>query len=245
MFSKKDLNYESLTIVVIVLSTIFVGAILAMLIKYFHLQDHVHDFLLWIDSAGVYGHLLYIVTVIAVVVFLIPGVFITMGAGFIFGVVVGSIYIVVGTTLGAAISFILARYIFKDRVTKFYESHKKAKFINEYFSADGWKIILCTRLIPFFPFKASNYLFGLTKFKLSSFLSGTFLGIWPITIFNVYVGSLAASLSNLGDTSELGNEQIYFYLGGFLLLVGAIFYLARRAKLSLDNYLLMQKQTQQ
>jgi hypothetical protein len=47
----------------------------------------------------------------AVVVLVLPGVLFTTGAGFVFGVVKGSIYVVTGTTLGAVLAFLNSRVI--------------------------------------------------------------------------------------------------------------------------------------
>ena len=207
-FKNFSLSDENFAIAVIITSTVFVGLILIALIKFFDLHDHVRATLEWIDSAGFWAPLILILVDILVVIFLVPGILITMGAGFLFGLVKGSIYIVIATTIGAAISFTIARYTFKEKTAKFFLSHKRAQ-----------------------------YLFGLTKFRMRSFLLGTFLGIWPITIFNVYVGSLASSLANLGEVSEANNVQLYFYIFGFVCAIFAIFYITRRAKLALNRFL--------
>ncbi len=234
---KFALNDETLAIVAIIISTVFVGLILIALINFFNLHEHVRVVLEWIDSVGVWGPLIFILVDMLVVIFLLPGVLITLGAGFLFGLVEGSIYIVIATTLGAAISFTIARYAFKEKITQYFHTHKRAQFLNQYLAADGWKIVFLTRLIPFFPFKLSNYLFGLTKFKMRSFTFGTFLGIWPITIFNVYVGTLASSLSKLGEVSVSNQAQLYFYIFGLVCGIFAIVYITRRAKLALNRYL--------
>lgn len=231
-----SLNDESISYIIIA-STIFVGIVLFTLIKVFDLHAHIKSILIWIDSAGIYGPIIFIFIVMLVVILLFPGVLITMGAGFIFGVVKGSIYIVIGTTIGATISFCLAKYIFSDKVSQYLLDHKKAMFLNQYLAKDGWKIIFFTRLIPFFPFKLSNYLFGLTKFSLRSFMLGTFLGIWPITIFNVYVGSLASTLSRLGEYSGENKVQLYFYIFGFFASIFAIIYITKKARLAMNRYL--------
>ncbi len=64
----------------------------------------------WIDAQGPWGPILYIAVTALVVVFLLPGVMFTTGAGFVFGVPVGSACVVIGTTLGAALAFLLARH---------------------------------------------------------------------------------------------------------------------------------------
>jgi uncharacterized membrane protein YdjX (TVP38/TMEM64 family) len=241
---KLGLNNQTIAIIIIASSTIFVGLVLTILVNFFNLQTYIANILAWIDSAGVWGPLVFILMDILIVIFLIPGVLITMGAGFVFGVIQGSIYIVLGTTIGAAISFTTSRYFFSERISRYFTSHKKAQFLNQFLAADGWKIIFFLRLIPFFPFKLSNYLFGLTEFKMRDFVMGTFLGIWPITVFNVYIGSLAASLSKLGKISESNQTQLYFYIFSLICAIVAIIYIVRRASLALKQYSLTQTNTQ-
>ena len=232
-----QLSETTLTSIAVITSTICAGIILVILISIFNLQIHIQNLLLWINERGFWAPLVFILLDIIVVVFLLPGVFVTMGAGFLFGVIKGSIYVVIATTTGAVISFTIARYLFKKKTANYFLSHPKLSFINQLLAADGWKIILMTRLIPFFPFKLSNYLFGLTKFRLHSFLIGTFLGIWPITIFNVYVGSLAMNLSKLGEIPESRtNLQSYVYLAGFIVCIFSLTYIGRHAKRALDKY---------
>ena len=232
-----QLSETTLTSMVVIASTICAGIIIVVLISIFNLQIHIQNLLIWINEKGFWAPLVFILIDMIVVVFLLPGVFVTMGAGFLFGVIKGSIYVVIATTTGAVISFTIARYLFRKKTADYFLSHPKLLFINQLLAADGWKIILMTRLIPFFPFKLSNYLFGLTKFRLHSFLIGTFLGIWPITIFNVYVGSLAMNLSKLGEIPESRSSlQQYVYIAGFVLCIFALTYIGRHAKKALDKY---------
>ncbi len=218
-------------------SALFVGAVLGALIYFFNLQSHVKTLLEWINDRGIWAPLIFILVDIIVVVTLFPGVLITMGAGFLFGVVMGSIYIITATTIGAVLAFIFARYLLTKRTTNYLRSHPRLNFLDQLLAAEGWKIVLVTRLIPFFPFKLSNYLFGLTKFKLRDFSIGTFFGIWPITIFNVYVGSITADLSALGTASTKSNLEWIVYISGFVISIFAVIYISHRARHALKKYL--------
>ena len=82
-----DTSDSYLGLIVILGSTIFVGVILAVLIKVFNLHEHTRIILLWVDSVGIWGPILFILLNMLIVIFLFPGVLVTMGAGFIFGVV--------------------------------------------------------------------------------------------------------------------------------------------------------------
>jgi uncharacterized membrane protein YdjX (TVP38/TMEM64 family) len=231
------MNQEALSFILVLASTIFVGLLLGGLIYFFNLQAHVKDLLEWIDTKGIWAPILFIILDVVVVVFLFPGVLITMGAGFLFGVVMGSIYIIVATTIGAIMAFMLARYLLTGSVKKYIRSKPRLNLLDKSLASEGWRLVLATRLIPFFPFKLSNYIFGLTKFRLKDFFIGTFFGIWPITIFNVYVGSITADLSTLGTETEKTNLEWTFYIFGFVSTIFAVVYIGHRAKQALKKYI--------
>jgi uncharacterized membrane protein YdjX (TVP38/TMEM64 family) len=101
----------------------------------------------------------------------------------------------------------------------------------------GWKIVLLTRLIPFFPSKIANYFFGLTPFSLRGYVGGSLLGFIPFSIHNVYLGSIAADLSTLGARSaDRTPLEWALYGGGFVAAVVAVVILSRLARRALDRY---------
>ena len=160
-----------------------------------------------------------------------------MGAGFVFGVVPGTIYVVFGTTLGATIAFLLARYTFGRRARQFIMARARLQLVNDELSKNDWKIVLLTRLIPFFPSKISNYFFGLTQFSLRGYIAGSLLGFIPFSVHNVYLGSLIADIT----TFEFGQQQRSgwewaLYLGGFVAAVVVVIYLNKLANRALAKY---------
>ena len=60
-------------------------------------------------------------------------------------------------------------------------------------------MVLATRLLPFFPFKLSNYVFGWMRFPFAAFFWGTLLGLIPITMVSVSAGALVSDLSGLAN----------------------------------------------
>lgn len=220
----------------IAVSVLFVAAVLGALI-YFDTHQQVLQLLEWLDTQGAWGPLLFILIMMLVVVLVLPGVLFTTGAGFVFGVVEGTLYVVLGTTLGAALAFLVARHLFGARATRFVLAHARLKLVGEELAPQGWKIVLLTRLVPFFPFKLSNYFFGLTRFSLRGFVFGTFVGIIPFSLHNVYLGSIAADIATLGARSaERTPLQWALYGAGFLATIALLVYLNRLARRALAKY---------
>ncbi len=217
-------------------SILFVAALLGLLI-HFGAIDYVLHLLRWFDAQGAWAPLLFILLMAVVVVLVLPGVLFTTGAGFVFGVVEGSLYVVTGTTLGATLAFLIARYLFGQRARQFVMARAKLRLVSDELTPNGWKIVMLTRLIPFFPSKISNYFFGLTPFSLRGYVGGSFLGFIPFTINNVYLGSIAADLTTL-STRNLGRTPLEWtlYGAGFVATVIAVLYLNRLARRALARY---------
>lgn len=217
-------------------SILFVAALLAVLI-WFGAHEQLVRLLQWFDEQGAWAPLLFILLMAAVVVLVLPGVLLTTGAGFVFGVVEGSIYVVAGTTLGATLAFLIARYLFGPRARNFTMAHARLRLLSDEMTPQGWKIVLLTRLIPFFPSKISNYFFGLTSFSLRGYIGASLLGFIPFSIHSVYLGSLAADIATLGERhAERSALEWTLYGAGFVATVIAILYLNRLARRALNRY---------
>jgi len=218
--------------------------LLALVSTLFYFQEKFHvvsvvSFLEWLEGLGAWAPLLFIFAEILVVVFILPGfgLILALGGGFMFGVLKGTLYIVIGTTLGAALAFMIARHFFGERTSRFILTHSKFKLLNDELSREGWKIVLLTNLVPFFPFKLSHYFFGLTGFSLRDLVIGVFFGIMPITITNAYIGSLASDLSTLGLRSSSRSQANWVIYGiGLVIMIGVVVYITRLALRALDKY---------
>jgi uncharacterized membrane protein YdjX (TVP38/TMEM64 family) len=217
-------------------SILFVAALLGVLV-HVGADEQILRLMKWFDAQGPWVSLLFILLMAAVVVLVLPGVLFTTGAGFVFGVVRGSIYVVTGTTLGAILAFLIARHLFGPRARRFIMARSKLRVVSEELAPHGFRIVLLTRLIPFFPSKISNYVFGLTPFSLRGYAAGSLLGFIPFSVHNVYLGSIVADLSTLG-VREVGRSPLEWalYGAGFVATVVAVVYLNHLARRALARY---------
>ncbi|WP_444941457.1 TVP38/TMEM64 family protein [Microbulbifer sp. ANSA003] len=221
-------------LLILAVCTIAVAGVLSLLV-YFDLDDQIIELMQWLNEQGWQTSLLFILIVAAAIVFLLPGVIFTMGAGFVFGVVKGTLLVIAGTVLGATLAFLIARYLLGEKPSRWVMSHIKPATVGEVIRREGWQMIMLTRLVPLFPFKLSNYFFGLTPVRLRDFVIGNFLGIIPLTLHNVYIGSIAADLTSLGKVEERTPIQWGFYIAGFALAVIALIGLTRMARRALKR----------
>jgi len=94
---------------------------------------------------------------------------------------------VVGLTVGAAISFFIARFIGREYVEKKFVN--KIKHIREYdrrLRNDGFLTILFLRLITIIPYEAVNIAAGLSQIRFWTYMLGTFIGILPGTLIAIF-----------------------------------------------------------
>jgi uncharacterized membrane protein YdjX (TVP38/TMEM64 family) len=185
-------------LVAIAASALAVAAIVGALV-WLGVDRQLLELLRWIDGQGLWSVLWFVLVMAIVVVLLLPGVLLTTGAGFVFGVLEGTLYVVVGTTLGACCAFLLARYAAGERARRFLRRRSRLHSVTREMERHDLQVVLLTRLIPFFPGKLSNYVFGLTGFSFSGYAVGTAIGLVPFSLHNVYLGSLAASLVAVDD----------------------------------------------
>ena len=183
---------------------LFLGAALALITaaKYFHVQDLLKQALDWIGRLGPWGAALFIALYVVATVLFIPGSVLTLGAGAVFGVVWGSIYVSIAATLGATAAFLVGRYLARDAITRKIEGNARFAAIDKAVANEGWKIVGLTRLSPVFPFTLLNYAFGLTRVKLRHYVLASWIGMMPGTVMYVYLGSLAKAASGKRTTGE-------------------------------------------
>ena len=192
----------------------------------------------WLDSLGIWALVWFVLIMAAVVIFILPGVLFTTGAGFVFGVTAGTLSVVIGSTLGASLAFLIARHLFADRVRRSIVVNNRLKLISGELDSRGFRLVLLTRLIPFFPGKLSNYLFGLTQIPLAHFVAASLIGFIPYSLHNVYLGSIAADIATLGNRhSDWGALHWAVYALGFVAVIAAALFLNRLAKRVLENEL--------
>src|SRR5712675_2980646 len=149
----------------------------------------------WIRGLGALAPIAFIAIYIAACVLFLPGSILTIGAGVIFGVVRGTIYVSIAATLGATAAFLVGRYFARDWIAKKLDGNTKFKAIDEAVGREGWKIVLLTRLSPVFPFNLLNYAYGLTRVSLRDYFFASWIGMIPGTILFVYIGSLSGDLA--------------------------------------------------
>ncbi len=203
---------------------------------YFDVPTHLKSVLDRIAELGPWGPVLFIALYITVTVMLLPGSILTLGAGFVFGVVRGSIFVSIAATLGATAAFLVGRYLARDWVAKKIEGNEKFAAVDQAVAQEGWKIVGLTRLSPIFPFNLLNYAFSVTKVSLRDYFFASWIGMMPGTVMYVYIGSLAGDLATLGAEERTRSAGEWaLYVVGLLATVAVTVYVTRVARAALER----------
>lgn len=202
----------------------------------FNPQQVLRNALEWINHLGPVGAIAFIALYIVTTVAFLPGSIVTLGAGVVFGVVLGSIYVFIGATLGATAAFLIGRYLARNWVYKKIAGNDKFRAIDAAVTKEGFKIVFLTRLSPVFPFILLNYGFGVTGVSLKDYFLGS-VGMIPGTIMYVYLGSLAGSCALIGTEHQPKDFAVQWTLRilGFIATVAVTVVVTRVARKALEE----------
>jgi pyruvate/2-oxoglutarate dehydrogenase complex dihydrolipoamide dehydrogenase (E3) component/uncharacterized membrane protein YdjX (TVP38/TMEM64 family) len=190
----------------------------------------------WVRGAGVAGMALFLVAYVVACVLLLPGLILTLGAGFAYGVALGVPLVWLSANLGAAVAFLLGRTLARDRIAARVAGNAKFDAIDRAVGREGLKIVLLTRLSPAFPFNLLNYAYGLTRVSFRDYVVGSLVGMIPGTAMYVYLGSLITSVGELASGAPAGGmaKQVLTWLG-FAATVAVTVVITRIARRALDE----------
>jgi pyruvate/2-oxoglutarate dehydrogenase complex dihydrolipoamide dehydrogenase (E3) component/uncharacterized membrane protein YdjX (TVP38/TMEM64 family) len=160
----------------------------------------------------------YFALYLAVATLALPGAaLLTLAGGAIFGFGWGLVLVSFASSLGATLSFLMARLLLREWVQTRFAA--RLVEINEGVQRSGWLYLLSLRLIPVVPFFLINLTMGLTTLRTRTFHGVSQLGMLPGTVVFVNAGIQLGALRSLSDVASpvlLGSLAL---LGLFPVLV--------------------------
>ncbi len=144
------------------------------------------------------------------------GAILTLTGGFLFGSLMGTVFVNVGATIGATLAFLAARYLLRDWVERKFGD--RLDTIQAGFAQNAFSYLMTLRLIPAFPFFLVNLVSGLTRVNLGTYVLATSLGIIPGSFVFAFAGRQLGSINSL---SEIASPPVLlaFTLLGLLALM--------------------------
>ena len=147
---------------------------------------------------------------------------IVLFGGFIFGNWLGTLFLIIGMSIGATGLYIFANYFLKDLIKKKFLT--KFKSLEFKFKKSEFLYLLIYRFVGGIPFAISNVLPCIFNVKVSNFFWATFIGMIP-QIF--ILASISSGLEKVIDqnlktpkvTDVIVNPDIYIPLITFFILI--------------------------
>lgn len=178
------------------------GIILLFILNIFYdIGGNLSGMLDWIDTFGFFGPMIFIFLYIGATIAAVPGTILGVSAGVIFGSFLGVILVSIGSTVGAAICFLIGRYIARESIEKWLVNNERFQRLDQLTEDHGVYIIAITRLIPIFPFNIINYGFGLTRVSFKTYVFWSWLCMLPGTILFVVGGDVLTRFITTGELS--------------------------------------------
>ncbi|KAB2308272.1 sulfurtransferase [Betaproteobacteria bacterium SCN2] len=172
----------------------------------------------WVEGAGAAGPLLFMAIYALATVLFLPGSVLTLAGGALFGPVWGTLWNLTGATIGAALAFLIARYLGADWVSR--RAGPRLSRLNDGVSSEGWRFIAFVRLVPVFPFNLLNYALGLTRIPFLAYVIASWIFMLPGAIAYTWLGYA-------GREALAGGEGMIRNITIALALLAAVAFLPR------------------
>jgi len=150
-----------------------------------------------LTDAGTAAPLLFMLIYVIGTVFFLPGSVLTLLGGALFGPYWGTFYNLTAATIGAMLSFLVARYLASNWVAQ--KTGGKMKQLINGVENEGWRFVAFTRLVPLFPFNLLNYALGLTRISFSQYSIATYICMLPGAIAYTYLGYIGREAATGGE----------------------------------------------
>lgn len=146
----------------------------------------------YIESLGSLGPILIIVLMtMAIIMSPIPSAPIALVSGALYGHTWGTLYVLIGSTLGAISAFWIARLLGYDVLQRWFGGKLAQSWVGSQTTLMG--IVFFSRLLPFISFDIVSYAAGLTSLTFWRFALATVAGIAPASFLLAHFGGELAS----------------------------------------------------
>lgn len=147
------------------------------------------------------------------------GAVLTLAGGFLFGMLPGAVYAIIGASTGAVLVFLIARSALGEPLRA--RAGPWLTRMREGFNRNSLSYLLVLRLVPLFPFWLVNLVPAVLGMPLSTYTLGTVLGIIPGSLVYTSVGAGLGAVFDAGgqpDPALLLRPAILLPLLGLALL---------------------------
>ena len=196
---------------------------------------HLPELERWIAGHGNWGFIVFIMALIIGTSLFVPDTLFAVAAGVLFGVGVGTVIVVVGSVLTAAVDFAISRQFLQTRVRRWLAANPRLATLERAVKAEGLRFLFLLRLTPIHPVTVS-YVLGASSTRFPIFLAAS-LGLIPALFVEVYFGYAAKHLAKVaGQVGDHSPWHTGLTMTGLALCAGLLVYVVRLARRALAGY---------
>ena len=190
----------------------------------------------WVNGLGFWGPAVFIAGYVVTTIAFIPGAWMTLAAGAVFGLPWAIVYVLSGATLGSAVAFLISRHLAREAIAARLAGNQRFAAIDRAVRAQGFKMVLLMRMSPVFPYNLLNYSLGLTTVRFTDYALAS-IGMLPGTLLYAYYGVLAGDVARLagGTAVERGPGYYAVLVLGLLATIAVSTLVTRAARQALRD----------
>ena len=213
-------------------SLIVIGVASIVMIRSLPFEQAIDRLQTTVGDLGPLGPIVFGLAYVVAALLFVPGSALTLASGALFGPLWGTVTVSVSSTTAAALAFLIARYLARDKVATQAAKFPKFAAIDEAIGQGGPKIVAMLRLSPAVPFSLGNYLYGLTSIRFWPYLLASWIFMLPGTFMYVYLGHVGqVGLSAAAGTQTKRTPAEWALLAVGLLATAAVtVYVTRLAR---------------
>ena len=186
---------------------------------------------------GALSVVIYPLLVMAATVLFLPGGVLSLGGGFFFGLWWGTVLVLVGNLLGAAVAFWVGQRLGRRFVREKILCDDRWAALDRAIARRGPRIIFFSQLNPLFPTSLFNYLYGITKVRFWECMKWVALGRLPGIFLYCYFGTLGQlGIRILRGDSVPGAMDYILWGGGLILTIVVAAVLGHTATKVIEEY---------
>jgi len=174
------------------------------------------------DGSGVWGPVVFGLFYVVATLLLVPVVVLTIAAGVLFSLWVGTLIVSLASMASAALTFLTARYLAREKVRQWIHGQPRLWAVDKALEHGGWKIVVLLRLSALLPFSLQNCFYGVTPIGFWPYLIATWLAMLPGIFMCVYIGH-ATEAAVSGTRDYITAEWIALGVGLVATIVVSIY----------------------
>ena len=163
---------------------LFAVVLLAVLFGAHRLARLLPEAVSWVEATGAWAPVMFIGVYVVATVALVPGSLLTIAAGALFGLGLGTLIAFAGAVLGETAAFLVSRYLLRRFVVARLQASPRFSALDRALAADGRRLVFLLRLSPLIPFTLLNYAVGASRVRVRDYLLASF-GMLPGTVLYV------------------------------------------------------------